>query len=249
MLKLQNMINNYSPELDEIKIFYSPAKATQRMQGVYEMAGKDLGIKSTAFQPVREAWAAAVFLLGYSQITKAQYWLSENPKKHLAPDIFAITFKEPELPRQRGVSRVIMEIEVCDYDEHARTSLPEHIKNKLKDKSYYPDTFLLCYVHLKGQTKLIDVIEGLNDIKTSVREIWLLLHLYNEPKGNFLIARVYLRDFDLMKTNLQYKGNWLELIKLPQREMVHTSKGLTKKVEFNRLGYGYVPLPRIKKKK
>lgn len=87
------MNDSYSPELDEVKIFYSPKKAIQRMQGVYDMVGKDTGIKSTVFQPVREAWVAGVFLLGYSQITKRQYWLSENPKKHLTPDVFAITWR------------------------------------------------------------------------------------------------------------------------------------------------------------
>lgn len=141
-----------------------------------------------------------------------------------------------------------MEIEICDYDEHAKKSLIEHLKTKLDGKSYNPDSFLICYIHLKGQTRLIDIIEGLIDIKTSVREIWLLLHLHNEPEGNFLITRVYLKNSDFIKTNLQYKGSYIELLKQPQRDMIQTSKGLTQKVEFNRLGYGYIPLPKIKKK-
>lgn len=242
------MSANYSPELDEIKIFYSPAKAIQRMQGTYDMVGAGVGTTSSTFQPVREAWAAAVFLLGYSQITKTEYWLSENPKKHLAPDVFAIAFREPESPKQRGVSREVMEIEVCEYDEHSEITLPELLKVKLKNKSYNSSTFILCYVHMEGEMKLIDVIEGIKDIKTTAREIWLLLHLANAPKGNFVISRVYLRDADFAKTNLQYEGNYLELFKLPQKEMIKTSKGLTKKVEFNRLGYGYIPLPRLKEK-
>ena len=189
-----------------------------------------------------------MFLLGYSQLTNTQYWLRENPQKHLAPDIFAVTFRAPT-PEQKGVSREVMEIEVCEYDDHATTDIAGHIRAKLKDKVYNQHTFLLCYTHRKQETRLIDVIEGLKGIKTSVREIWLLYHLHNGPKGNFGIARVYLRDADLNTTNLLYQGNYLELMKIPQREMVHVSKGLTKDVQFNPLGVAYVPLPRIKKKK
>lgn len=238
----------YSPELDNIDIFFSPTKALQRMQGAYNRGGIKEGLKAGAFQPVRETWAAAVFLLGYSQITKDQYWLRENPKRNEAPDIFAITFHPPQSPKELGVSREVVEIEVCEYDDYAQVSLADHIIKKLKGKAYNPFTFLLCYIHLKGETKLIDAINGLKNIKTAVREIWLLFHLGNEPVGNFVIARVYLRDADLTKTNLSYKGSYTELAKIPQREMVKTSRGTSKKLEFKRLGYGYIPLPKVKAK-
>lgn len=241
------MTNSYSPELDEIKIFFSPTKTLQRMDGVYEMVGKKIGLTSLTFQAQRESWASAVFLLGYSQITKREYWLRENPKKNEAPDIFAVTFLPPQPPRQKGVSREVMEIEVCEYDEHVKTDISTHLRTKLNRKAYNSSTFLLCYVHKKSETRLIDVIEGLKEIKTSVREIWLLFHLHNCKKGNFCIVRIYLRDADFTKTNLQYQGNYLNLMEISQKEMIHVSKGLTKDVEFNNLGFVYVPLPRIKK--
>ena len=237
---------NYSPEFDLIDVFYSPTKALDRMTGAYEVGGIEAGRKSSIFQPVREAWAAAVFLLGYSQITETKYWLRENPKKNEAPDVFAISFREPT-PEEKGVSREVMEIEVCEYDENAKTELPEHLRIKLAGKNYNEHTFLLCYIHKPGgKTRLIDVINGLKGIKTTVREVWLLMHLGNEPLGNFLIARVYLRDADLAKTNLQYKGDYKTLSKLPQQEMVKTIRGSGRKVEFSRLGVAYVPLPKGK---
>ncbi|MBU3941450.1 MAG: hypothetical protein KKF74_00895 [Nanoarchaeota archaeon] len=236
------MITTYSPELDNIDIFFSPAKALERMIGLYERDGVEQGLKADVFKPVREAWAAAVFLLGYSQIAKHQYWLRENPTKNEAPDIFAISIREPQ-PDERGVCREIMEIEVCEYDDHAKNNIADHIKEKLCRKAYNPFTFLLCYIHTKGQTRLIDVINGLRDIKTTVREIWLLLHLDAEPDGNFIIARVYLRDANLEKTNCQYKGNYIELAQIPQIEMIKPSKGLDRKVRFSNLGVARVPLP------
>ena len=241
------MTASYSPELDNVDVFFSPTKALQRMVGLYERDGIEQGLKSDAFKPVREAWAAAVFLLGYSQVTKSRYWLRENPKKNEAPDVFAISVREPT-PNEKGVAREVMEIEVCEYDEHAKTSIADHIKKKLGDKSYNPFSFLLCYIHTKGQTRLIDVIDGLRGIKTSVREIWLLFHLDGEPIGNFVIARVYLRDADLGKTNLQYKGNYIELARIPQQEMIKPIRGSGRKVDFFKMGIGYVPLPKAKRK-
>lgn len=241
------MKTSYSPELDNIDIFFSPTKALQRMVGLYKRDGIEQALKANAFKPVREAWAAAVFLLGYSQITKSQYWLRENPRKNEAPDIFAISIRAP-LPSEKGVSREIIEIEVCEYDDHAKTNIADHIKRKLHGKAYNPFTFLLCYVHTKGQTRLIDVIDGLKDVKTTVREIWLLFHFDAEPIGNFAIARVYLRDANLEKTNLQYKGNYIKLSQIPQKDMIKPIKGSGHKVDFFSLGRAYVPLPKAKRK-
>lgn len=241
------MGTDYSPELDNIKIFFSPAKALQRMGNVYERDGVGQGLKDDAYKPVREAWAAAVFLLGYSQVAKVQYWLRENPQKNEAPDIFAIGLREP-LPDDRGVSREVIEIEVCDYDKHAQTNIAGHIKKKLGGMAYNPSTFLLCYVHAKTQTRLIDIINGLKDVKKSVREIWLLFHFDGKPISDFGIARVYLRDADLTKTNLQYKGNYIELAKILQREMIKPTRGSGRKVDFFNLGMAYVPLPKAKRK-
>lgn len=237
----------YSPEIDNIDIFFSPTKALQRMIGVYEKDGIERGLKADSYKPVREAWASAVFLLGYSQITKSQYWLRENPTKNEAPDVFAISLKEPA-PGELGVSREIMEIEVCEYDDHVKTNISDHIKSKLSGKAYNPFTFLLCYIHTKGQTRLIDVIEGLKGIMTSAREIWLIFHLDGGPIGNFVISRVHLRDANLEVTNLQYKGNYIKLAKIPQQEMIKPFKGSGRKVDFFKLGITYVPLPKDKKR-
>ena len=141
----------------------------------------------------------------------------------------------------------MIEIEVCEYDEHAKENIANHIKTKLSDKAYNLSTFLICYIHTKGETRLIDVINGLKDIQTSVREIWLLFHLDKAPIGNFIIARVFLRGADLAKTNLQYKGNYIELAKITQRDMVKPMMGSGRKVDFFKMGMAYVPLPRAKK--
>jgi hypothetical protein len=238
------MRGSYSQGIDSIDIFFSPAKALQRMRGVRREYGELAGLKDRTFQSVREVWAAAVFLLGYSQITKQEYWLRENPIQNDAPDVFAITPK----PAEKGASREVLEIEVKEYDENAQTGLVEHLQRLIKDKAYHPETFLLCYVHAPGRSvRLIDVIDGLKGIRTTIREVWLLLNLEGQEPGHFLIARVFLRgEESLEKLNLQYSGSWLELEQIPQKEMIKPSFGLSDGVEFTPLGVGYVPLPKPK---
>ena len=51
---------NYSPELDNIKIFFSPAKSIRRMENIISRDGQTAAIVEDVFKPVREAWAAAV---------------------------------------------------------------------------------------------------------------------------------------------------------------------------------------------
>ncbi|MDP2693104.1 MAG: hypothetical protein Q8O88_05705 [bacterium] len=240
---------SYSPELDNIDIFLSPAKVLRRMENIYERYGINQGLKSDSFKQVRECWASAVFLLGYSQITKNQYWLRENPEKNGAPDVFAISIRNP-LPNKKGPTREVVEIEVCEYDNHAKTNIVDHIKNKLSGMAYNSHTFLLCYIHVEGQTRLIDIMQGLKDINFTVREIWLLLHLEEENIGNFVTARVYLRgDTELKETNLQFKGNYVELARISQKEMIRTFRGSGQKVDFFEMGIGRVPLPKIKLRK
>jgi len=236
---------NYSPELDNIKIFFSPAKSIRRMENIISRDGQTAAIVEDVFKPVREAWAAAVFLLGYSQLTNKQYWLRENPQKNEAPDIFAISPVAP-LQNEMGVKREILEIEVCDYGEHSGVGVVEHIKAKLKGKAYNKFTFLLCYVHKNGSIRLIDIINGLKGIKTSVREIWLLFHPGGGVGGGFVITRVYLND-PSVGIPLRYEGNYSSLSKIPQQEMIQTFRGSGRRVEFTHLGMAYVPLPRLNK--
>jgi|GEM_PF-3433882 len=235
----------YSPELDNIKIFFSPAKAIARMDNIISRDGKIAAITEDAYKPVREAWAAAVFLLGYSQLTNKQYWLRENPIKNEAPDIFSISILPPPAG-EKGVRREILEIEVCEYDAHSELSLVDHIKEKLKGKAYNKFTFLLCYIHKKGEMKLGDIIDGLVDVKNSVREIWILFHPGENIKGEFSISRVYLRDADI-EVSYHFQGNYQSLSKISQLEMLHTSRGSGNEINFVDLGTAYVPLPKIGK--
>ncbi|OGD81467.1 hypothetical protein A2572_02450 [Candidatus Collierbacteria bacterium RIFOXYD1_FULL_40_9] len=236
----------YSPELDNIKIFISPSRAISRMKTVVNRDGKVAAIREDAHKPVREAWSAAVFLLGYSQITNHQYWLRENPVKNEAPDIFSISILPP-FQDEKGVKREILEIEVCDYDEHCKLDLVDHIKEKLGGKAYNPFTLLLCYVHKQGEARLIDLINGLKETKTSVREIWILFHPGQDINGEFAISRVFLRDPGI-DVPCHYEGNYRQLALIPQQEMIKTSRGSGKEINFVPMGIGYVPLPIVKKK-
>ncbi|KKT76693.1 MAG: hypothetical protein UW73_C0039G0007 [Microgenomates group bacterium GW2011_GWB1_44_8] len=228
-------------------VLMSPRKVIQRMGNIFQKYGKARGIKSVRFQKAREAWIASIFSLGYSQITKKAYWIQENKDPKEDPDIFVYSYRDPIEPGEIGVVKEIQTIEVFEYPIYAQLELSEHIKYKLKNKFYHPETISICYIQRpKEVLKLIDVINGLIDLQTEVREVWLLLTLDELPESNFMIARVYMRGTKYPDMLLSYKGDYAELCKINQPDFLQDSRGsrMEKRVNITPSGKtAIVPLP------
>lgn len=233
-------------------VLMSPRKVIQRMENIFQKYGRNRAIKSVRFQKAREAWVASVFSLGLSQHSHKTYWMQENKALHDAPDIFAYSYRNPSEPGEIGVVKEIQPLEVFEYTIYTKIGLPEHIKNKLKDKSYHPETITICYVRRpEEELRLIDVINGLKDLKTSVREVWLLFTLDKLPLSNFMIARVYMRETKYPEMLLSYKGDYAELCKAYQQDFLQDNHGdkIEKTVKLTPSGkLIVVPLPEDLKK-
>ncbi len=233
---------------EEIKIkemWMSPNKAIERMKGIIEKSGVDIALTNDAYQQTRECWIAGSFLAIYSQITGKTYWLTSNPIKNAAPDITAVTFRDPVGPSEKGVVKEIQEIEICEYEEHSCTTITEHIKAKLLHKSYGINCILLCYLRKPGEEFVINsLINGLKNIKSDIREIWVIYQLQNDKPSHLTIARVYLRG-DFQNTILIKDG---DNVVPPQPDFVEVTRGTSKKVEFKHLGTIVFPVPKVKEK-
>lgn len=221
------------PVMKSSEVIMSPRKVIQRMENVIEKHGRERGLKSVGFQKAREAWITSVFMLGLSQRTRVIYWVQENDKLHDDPDVFVYSYREPSEPGEIGVVKEIQPVEVCEYPVQAKLDLTEHIKKKLHNKQYHPATILICYIQRPGEAmRLIDIINGLADLQTSVREVWLLFTLADLAPTNFTIARVYLRDSKFPQMFLDYKGDYSELCKIPQPDFLRDRRGSGKTVQW-----------------
>ncbi|MBI4008985.1 hypothetical protein HY357_02025 [Candidatus Roizmanbacteria bacterium] len=226
-------------------VLMSPRKVIERMENIIEKYGISRAIKSVAFQKAREAWVASIFMLGMSQLSKKTYWIQENSIAHEAPDIVACSYRNPTNPQERGVVKEIQPIEVSEYTKYSNQVLPLFIKKKLKDKFYHEETIVVCYVRKPGyHLKIMEIINQLSDLSTSVREVWILFTTDKIPLSNFTIARVYLRGKKQSETMLAYKGDYLKLCMIPQADFLRDSRGHEKIVRITKSGeFAIVPLP------
>lgn len=233
------------------EVLMAPKKVIQRMENIVQKHGRERALKSGSFQKAREAWIVSVFMLGVSQKTGRIYWIRENEIPQDDPDIFSYSYRNPEESGEIGVVKEIQPIEVCEYPPQAKQRLADHIKIKLQNKYYHPETILICYIQRPGEAfKLIDIIKKLTDLQSTVREVWLLFHLAQNPASNFTIARVYLRGIGFPEMYLDYKGDYLELCKIPQPEFLRDNRGIDKIVKWEPSGeLVVVPLPDDKTKK
>lgn len=236
--------------LNSSDVLMAPKKIIQRMENIIQKYGSERALKSGSFQKAREAWIASVFMLGMSQRTDRIYWIQENEVPQDDPDIFSYSYRNPEQPGEIGVVKEIQPVEICQYPIQVKKRIAEHIKTKLKNKYYHPETILICYILRPGEAfKLIDIINGLTDLQTTIREVWVLFNLAGLPVSNFTIARVYLRGISFPEMYLDYKGDYIELCKIPQPDFLRDHKGIEKTVKWKPSGeLMVVPLPEDKVK-
>lgn len=214
-------------------VFISPCFAIKRFLGLREKYGDRKAVTNNRFKPEREAWIAGVFLAGFGQRVKREYWL--RMCKEETPDIIAVSFTG-------GTNGVVMElqnIEIFEYERHFKGSLVESIKEKLAGKAYPDDYTLLCYAHSRTgesfDTK--EIFEELKKQRINTADLWIILSPMGENYSEHVAFRGYpapaLINFDYAQVCRTTK----------QVEMIKPSRGLDKEVKFTPLGKYVLKLP------
>lgn len=218
-------------------IYLSPCFAIKRFLGLRDKHGDKEAILRGEFKPEREMWVTGVFLLGISQLTKKEYWLRVNIED-TAPDTFAISLIDAE----RGVTAEIQNIEIFEYESHAKMDLTEAIKKKLANKTYPDNYLLLCYVHGRAgeEFKPKRVFEAVKTFNPQVAQIWILANVLSDDSADHVVVRIF-------PNLLMKKFDYLELCKISKQiEMIRARRDLRKKitkVEFEPLGDYILKLP------
>lgn len=220
----------------------SPAKAIQRFENILHRDGVKRATEAVSFQKAREAWIAGVFLLGYSSITKELWWLQEVEDD--PPDIIASTYRRPKNKGEKGVVKERALLEICEYPVQSKYKLGEHIANKLSNKLYHPETWLVCYIRRPGEhMRLVDPMKLLQKTEVKIREIWIVFHVQNEMPTRFRIARLYSKGFKFDETPILVEGDYKELAKKRQPELLEESLGTSKEVVYTPGEKVIMPLP------
>ena len=220
-------------------ILISPHKTIRRFQNLIAKYGQNATLTSNKFQKERELWISAVFALAVSEMTKRKYWLRANLIPQDTPDVFMTSHRNPA-KGELGVMREIVNLEIMEYESHAETTIAEHIINKKLNKNYPKEYALVCYIHSRyGEDfKLIDVIEPLRNEQIGVGEIWILFNTIAQKDTEYTATRVYPEP--ALASNVDYSKH---LDNPTQQDFLKETRGMCKKVDYERLGTVYVPLP------
>jgi hypothetical protein len=167
--------------------FFSPCFQLNRFVGLLEKHGEKT-LTDGRFQKEREAWIAAVFLMGYSELTKQHWWLIQPDG--IIPDILAISPYKVE----GGWASERLNIEICEYEHHARANgLAEAIELKLKNTAYPQDYQLVCYVHHRAGESFTpsEITKQIKAISPRIRDIWVLASIQANHPADYVLARLY----------------------------------------------------------
>lgn len=210
--------------------YFSPCFQLQRFVGLQQKHGEE-AFRSRKFQAEREAWIAAVFLLGYRQLSQQDWWLQQPDED--PPDIIAVAISDGA--HGRKVERV--NVEIFEYEHHTRADdLAGAITKKLARKAYPRDYRLVCYVHghEKEPFTPIEVTEKIKATNPRIGEIWVVTSILTDDPEDYVVVRVYP---DAIGYAVDYERVCEETT---QMEMIYPSWGRGNDVEF---GVQKVKLP------
>lgn len=167
--------------------FFSPCFQFSRFVGLQQKHGAKVSTDGR-FQKEREAWVAAAFLMGYSELTNQQWWLIQPDD--IIPDILAISPYKVE----GGWANERLNIEIVEYEHHTRSAgLADAIATKLKNKAYPADYQLVCYVHHHAGEPFTpgEVAEQVKGINPRVRGIWVVASIQADDLADYVLVRLY----------------------------------------------------------
>jgi len=170
--------------------YFSPCFQLERFVGLQEKHGEG-AFTERKFQAERESWIAAVFLLGYSQLTQQDWWLMPAADP---PDIIAVTTGE----REKGPTAQRLDIEIFEYEKNSpMNDLVGTIQRKLAKKAYPEHYQVVCYVHHHpgepfnpGETS--DQLKALN---LRVSYVWLVASIESQNPSEYVLVRLLLEPY------------------------------------------------------
>src|SRR3989344_2506513 len=232
-------MTNFEKKLYPSDIAMSPFFAINRFRAGLQKYGEETVFRDSKFKKARELWISAAFLLGLSVVTKKSYWVMPEHKEN-TPDTYGISFDKSSR-HEKGLVRNILNIEVCEWEEHAKLGLLDLIENKLGNKDYPEFYALLVYAKKPGE--IINLEEIHQDLKKSdvgqrAGEIFLLSSALGNYGHDHLLAGLYP---DALQLTFPLK----ELLKINegQKDMLKLFRGIGDQFVVNP-DY-YIPLPEL----
>jgi hypothetical protein len=168
-------------------LYFSPCFQLKRFVDLLEKHGV-AALTARQFQAEREAWIGAMFLLGYSQLTKQDWWLIQAEDD--PPDIIALALEEGS----RGPVAERLNIEIFEYEQNSpMNDLVGTIQRKLAGKAYPADYQLVCYVHHHEGEPFNpgEAAEQVQALNPRIRDIWVVASIMSQNPAEYVLVRLF----------------------------------------------------------
>lgn len=176
--------------IDNKKISYDPTFIARRFSKFYKIYGEEIVDNHRVFQKAREMFTAAGFLYALSTFANIKHTLSPAYDES-TPDVYGyycVSHKKIKDSKKR----IVMNIEITDWEKHSDETLSERILGKLKNKIYPSNYHLLVYVSKEGEkNKILEDISYLSKIDLNIKAIWALGSFRKNQKDEFRIVNIY----------------------------------------------------------
>ncbi|MEO6508332.1 MAG: hypothetical protein ABIO02_00100 [Patescibacteria group bacterium] len=204
-------------------LYFSPSHIIHKFQELIDYHGSDKILRGGEYKLEREAWIAAVFLLGLKNITEKDYWLRVF-NEDSTPDVIAFS----PVKMRDGIMAAMHNIEIFEYESHSPSDLTAAVNKKLKKK--YPDHYLLLgYGHHRSGEALDPeiVFQAVKELKPNLESIWFMSSIETNDTENYVLLQLHpyknQKSFDYLKLCRESKQK--KIIK-------YEGKGITKGFSF-----------------
>lgn len=212
--------------MDEILV--NPITAIKLFAKTYLSVGDDI-LNDSKYKVTREAWIAAMFLVGISKETNSEWWLTSVTDKSGSPDFNCYTFLRNI--QKQTTDRPQMKVEVFEWrNEQKEDNFIEALKNIKLNKIVDPQITLVCYIRRNSVIPSAnDLNSVLKKISPRVKDIWYLGDVSSDAK-EWRLTQIFPNtmaidlDFDeILKTKEDHK-------------FIYSYRGMSDKIEFETSG-------------
>ncbi len=225
----------------EEEILVNPYTAIRLFARTYLAFGEAV-LKDRKFKVTREAWTAAMYLLGISKNSGNDWWLTPVTDNSGSPDFYCYSFIRNRSDKYTIKERIKLEVFEWRKEEKADNFLDALKRIKL-DKIVDREITLVCYIRRNSKVPpAVKLKEQIKKCSVRVKDVWYLGNI--DPDGKMW------RVTQLYPNNLAIDLDYDEiLVTREKNSFLHAYKGKSDSVIYEHTGNQVLLTPEFELKK
>jgi len=223
--------------MDE-EILVNPYTAIRLFARTYLAFGEEV-LKDRKFKVTREAWIAAMYLLGRSKSDNKDWWLAPVTDKSGSPDFYCYSFVRNKSDEHTVRERI--KLEVFEWRKEEKVdNLLEALKRIKLDKIIDPEITIVCYIRRDfAVPPAVELKNQIEKFSVKVKDVWYLGNI--DPEGKMW------RVTQLYPNNMAVDLNYDEILATKESySFLHAYRGKSDNVIYEHTGSQVLLTPEFK---